>query len=98
MDGEKDISKIHYVIQIQHRRGYSYWIGDLSGNKNGFGSLYKAHKYRTRESAERELPDITISYESVYYLGYLTESLEVKELSNEGKIIEPNTTSRRYKR
>lgn len=87
-----------YVIQITHNRGISYWIGDLSGNKNGFGCLAKAHKYRTRESAERELADITVSDKSVYYLGYLTASLQVKELSNEGKILESDTTSRRYKR
>lgn len=87
-----------YVIQITHNRGVSYWTGDLSGGRNGFGCLAKAYKYRTRESAERELADISVSYESVYYLGYVTESLQVKELSNEGTIIEPNTTVRKYKR
>lgn len=87
-----------YVIQIAHNRGVSYWHGDQSSEKTGFGCLAQARRYQTKDSAERDMADIDVRYDSVYYLGYLTESLEVKELPNEGKIIESDTAPRGYKR
>ena len=88
-----------YVIEITHNRGVSYWHGDQSSDHTGFGALAIARKYRTYESAERDMGDIGVRHESKIYLGYIPEAMKIKEISDETKEIVPDPpVIRRYRR